>query len=126
MARRVVRKPRSAKGLKKAPRVFAFVDRPVSKRDRPTLEDVKINDGLHVHAVVLVPKKSRLQTGLKNHVEERQALYLGHHGRLRRVHVARIDAGTEAQVVDYTMKTWRGRRMGMDDVLMLPRSASEL
>ena len=114
------------KGLKKVPRVFAFVDWPVFKRERPTLKDVTINDGLHVHAVVLVPWRSRLQTGLKNHVEERQALYLGHHGRLRRVHVARIEAGTEAQVVDYTMKTWRGRRMGMDDVLVLPRAASEL
>ncbi len=96
------------------------------------LDDVKINGGLHVHAVVLVPRRSRLRTGLKQHVEERQALYLGHHGRLRRVHVARIKAGTEAVAVDCAMKTWAaqgprmGRRMGMDDVLVLPRSASEL
>ncbi len=123
---RVVRKPRSAKGMSKAPRLFAFPDRPVFKHQKQALEAVVVNDGLHLHAVVLVPRQSRLGTGLKKHVRENERLYLGNHGKLRRVDVQRLKPGTEAKVVDYSAKTWRRGRMSMDDVLVLPRSASEL
>ena len=85
-----------------------------------------VNDGLHLHAIVLVPWKSRLGTGLKSHVRENARLYLGNHGKLRRVDMQRIERGTEAGVVDYAMETWRSRRMSMDNVLVLPRAASEL
>ena len=79
-----------------------------------------------MHPVVLVPRVSRLRTGLKRHVEENEGLYRGNHGRLRRVDVRRIEAGTEAKVVECAIKTFRRGRMIMDDVLVLPRSASEL
>ncbi len=123
---RVVRKPRSAKGMSKAPRLFAFPDRPVFKHQKQALEAVVVNDGLHLHAVVLVPRQSRLGTGLKKHVRENERLYLGNHGKLRRVDVQRLKRGTEAKAVDYSAKTWRRGRMSMDEVLVLPRSASEL
>jgi hypothetical protein len=59
-------------------------------------------------------------------VRENERLYLGNHGKLRRVDVQRIERGTEAKVVDYSAKTWRRSRMSMDEVLVLPRAASEL
>jgi hypothetical protein len=75
---------------------------------------------------VLVPRKSRLGTGLKKHVRENERRYLGNHGKLRRVDVQRVKRGTEPEAVDYSAKTWRRGRMSMDEVLVLPRSASEL
>ncbi len=59
-----------------------------------------VNDGLHLHAGVLVRRQSWLGTGLKRHVRENEHLDLGNHGKLHCVDVQRVKRGTEAKVVD--------------------------
>lgn len=123
---RVVRNPNSPGSRDRLPRLFAAPDRPVPKRDKLSLDDVRINEGLHYHALVLIPRKSRLRTGLKKHVATNEALYHGKHGKLRHIHVARVKAGDEATVSDYAMKRWKRDLSVGDDLLILPRAVSEL
>jgi hypothetical protein len=35
--------------------LLGFLDVPAHRRDRPRLRDVAVNDGLHLHGVLLVP-----------------------------------------------------------------------
>jgi hypothetical protein len=67
----------------------------LSPSQKQALEVVVVNDGLHLHAVVLVQRQSRLGTGLKRHVRENERLDLGNHGKLRCVDVQRVKRGTE-------------------------------
>jgi hypothetical protein len=122
---RVVRKPRQLWNRRKLPRIFAVPDRPVPKHQKHPLRDVIINDGLHFHAVVLIPRKSRLRTGLKRHVADNMGLYLGSHGKLRRIHLNRIKQGSE-KVVDYLLKYYKRNPSLGGELLVLPRAESEL
>ncbi len=97
----------------------------MSRYDKQAMQDVVINDGLHWHAVVFIPRKSRLHTGLKRHVRDHTSLYLGSHRRLRRIHVKRIRYGPE-RVADYLLKAWRRTPSLNGELLVLPRAVSEL
>ena len=96
----------------------------LSPSQKQALEVVVVNDGLHLHAVVLVQQPSRLGTGLKRQVRENERLDLGNHGKLRCVDVQRVKRGTEAKVVDYSTRTWRRGRMTTYEVLVLPAPSS--
>ena len=122
---RVIRNPRQPSKRDKLPRLFAAPDRPVPKREKQSMEDVVINDGLHCHAVVLIPRKSRLPTGLRRHVNDNIDLYLGSQGKLRRIHVKRIRHGAE-KVADYLLKAWRRAPSLSGELLVLPQALSEL
>ena len=52
----------------------------LSPSQKQALEVVVVNDGLHLHAVVLVQQPSRLGTGLKRQVRENERLDLGNDG----------------------------------------------
>jgi hypothetical protein len=66
----VERFPRSKAGRKRLPLLLAFPDYPQRKLDGWSILDVKINDGLHYHGVVLVHTESRLKIGLDIHMAE--------------------------------------------------------
>ena len=121
----VVRNPRQPSQQSKLPRLFAAPDRPAPKRDKQLLRDATINDGLHCHAVALIPRRSRLSTRLKRHVKDNLSLYRGSHNKLRRIHMKRIRHGPE-KVADYLLKAWRRTASLSGELLDLPRTVSEL
>ena len=123
---RVVRNPKAPSCRDRLARLFAFPDRPVPKVKKSALRDVAVNDGLHYHAALLLPRSSRLRTGLVRHVEKNESLYLGNHGKLRRIHVARVRAEDAGRVADYLLKTVKRESVMSDAMLLLPRAVSEL
>lgn len=127
---RVFRKPHQPQIQDRLPRLFAVPDRPVPKHEKQALSDVVINDGLHVHAVVLIPKRSRLQIGLKRHVKDNMGLYLGNHGKLRRIDIRRVkrkgDAEVASKVSDYLLKSWWRSPALADQIIIFPRPSTEL
>jgi hypothetical protein len=61
------------------------------------------------------------------HVRQNEALYLGNHGKLRRIHVARVRAADAGRVADYLLKTAKWESALSDALLLLPpRAVSEL
>lgn len=125
-APRVVRKPCSPTAIGKLPILLAFADLPVFKNNMPSLRDMSVNGGLHLHGLLLVPPVTRLKVRVEQHFIDGQAHYAPSHRPLVRVHVVPITTEHDF-VVDYSAKGLRSRRFDHDDsVLILPRSASEL
>lgn len=120
---RVVRKPKSSKNADLLPRGVFFLDKPAQKRQKQRIRDVPVNDGLHMHGIVVLPPKNRLKTGLEQHFQEHRLLY--ETPKLYRIHVKPIDH-SPVHTTDYAGKALKSRRFTEDDVLILPRSVSEL
>lgn len=118
---RVVRDPRRSAGS--LPIMIASPDAPVPKRSRPLAVNVVQNGGVHMHGVLLLPPRSRLKTTIAEHFNANEGIYLGR--TLERIDVRPITHAPE-RVVDYVLKGLRRRRFDLDDVLILPRSISEL
>jgi hypothetical protein len=110
----VVRNPRSPKCAYLLPRAVFFPDGRCYKRQKQALRDVSINDGLHFHGLVLVPKKSRLKVPFLQHLRDK-----------RRSHAEPI-WDHERFVADYAGKAVKRGRVSYDDVLVLPRTGKEL
>jgi hypothetical protein len=122
---RVHRKPRQA-SADELPLLVGAFDLPVYKRDKSSSPLVSCNSGLHFHAVVLLPPKSRLGVSLAKHIGDNADLYCGSKGSIQRIDV-RPMVDRYDRVVDYVFKTILSRRLSYDDgVLVLPRVASEL
>ncbi len=123
MLRRVVRKPNSIYQLHNRPRMVSAPDYPVFKHEKIGLAEVRINDGLHMHAILGVPLKSRLKEELASHVARKPHAYIK--VPLRNIHFAPIE-GNMKDVVGYLTKTIRRGRCRWEDILFLPKSPSEL
>lgn len=134
---RAVRRPLSSGSLDWLPILIAAPDWPVGKHDKP-LAQVKINDGLHFHGLLLMPPFSRLPIPVDEHFRQQQALYVGDRRRrelmpknsserspLKRIDVRPVD-GDVALVVDYVVKSLKRGRFSIDDVLILPRTTEEV
>jgi hypothetical protein len=122
---RIVRNSHSKADPNKMPHLIACPDQPVFKHTKQNLADVVINDGLHVHSLFLEPPWTRLRVPVDQHVAEYSALYLGCLGRLARIDVEPI-THAPAFVTNYALKALKNGRISGDDLLILPRSASEM
>jgi hypothetical protein len=122
----VERSPRSPAGSKRLPILLAFPDYPTRKLDRSSFLDVKINDGLHYHGVVLVHTESRLKIGLDIHMREHQDRYVREGDALRRIHVKPIDDPSAKTAVGYGFKALGWRIPDTDRIFVRPRAVSEL
>jgi hypothetical protein len=122
---RVHRKPRSA-SLNELPLLIGSADLQVYKRDKTSSPMVLCNDGLHFHAVLLVPATSRLKGSVEDHFRDQRGLYLRASDGMSDLHVRPVTHGYE-RVVDYVFKTvLRGRIAYDDGMLLLPRATREL
>jgi hypothetical protein len=119
----VERGPRLNKNAHKLPRGVFFPDVPAYKRQKQGLRDVTVNDGLHMHGVIVVPKKSRLKVSLDEHVLENYHKYRSH--KMYRIDVVRMDARV-VYTTDYAGKALKTPRFDQDDILILPKTTSEL
>ena len=121
---RVHRKPRSA-SPDELPVLIGAVDLPVYKTDRSSSPLVRCNGGLHFHALILIPDRSRLREPLQDHFQACAHLY-GMHGTISKIDVRPVTDGYE-RVVDYVLKTIKRGRVSYDEgVLILPRTRDEL
>jgi hypothetical protein len=122
----VERFPRSPAGRKKLPVLVAFPDYPKKKLDRSSHLDVKINDGLHYHGVVLVHTESRLKIGLDIHMKEHESRYVRARDALRRIYIQPIDEPSAKTAVGYGFKALQWRIPDTDRIFIRPRAVSEL
>jgi hypothetical protein len=122
---RVVRNPRSALFKDALPVLLGCPDRPVRKNKKSTKDDVEINDGLHVHGILLVPKNSRLSHGAKKHFRLNKRFYVNGHHRIERIHLKRIKF-TPDEATKYALKGLKRGWVNYERIIVLPRAKSEL
>jgi hypothetical protein len=123
---RVVRKPRSSAALGRLPILIGSLDVPTFKGRRASISDVRVNGGLHVHAVLVVAPGSRLTSSVAEHFRSNDILYRHGGERIARIHVEPVETDPR-RVTRYAMKAIAGGRVTYDDGLILfPRAVSEL
>ena len=67
---RVMRNPRSDLWKYHTPVLIAVHDRPVARQQKQKLHNVTINDGMHMHGILVVPWDSRLKRDVVSHFEK--------------------------------------------------------
>jgi hypothetical protein len=118
LATRAVRKPRSEKWAHLLPKGIFFPDVPGYKKSEFKVGEVSVNDGIHMHGVMVVPKQTRLKERLDLHFLRKRKLYVT--GKICRIHAEPITSRA-AFVTDYGGKAIKRRRFSTDHVLVLPR-----
>jgi hypothetical protein len=103
---RVVRNPNSEYQKGSRPILIAAPDRPVLKNEKQKLRDVRINGGVHMHGILLVPRQSRLKEGVETHFKRHENRYV--RNNLLRLNVQPIQSSPE-EVVGYAMKAVKNR-----------------
>ena len=115
---RVVRKPHSREWGHKRPHLIACPDLPVRKQQKQSISDVSINDGWHIHGILIVPRESRLDVPVQTHFSTKQALYRGRVQGLARIEAQCIDENIEG-AVDYVLKTLKRGKVDADELIIL-------
>lgn len=117
------RNPRSPAGSQRLPVMVLFPDLPVYKRERQTIKDISINDGLHYGGIALTPPVSRFRGTLDAHFREEQDKYVS--DKLARIYVKPI-ISKATYVMDYVAKTFKRGRVSDEDIIILRRTRREL
>jgi hypothetical protein len=121
---RAVRNPNLIENQGWLPFLLAAPDKPAVKFKRKSrLSDVVPNEGLHVHAILFVPKHSRLKESPARHFR-----------RLADFYVKRPLLGLDIKpiksrpkyVTNYVLKSVARKKVSSDDILILPRARSEI
>ena len=123
LATRTIRKTRSPVWVPFLPKGIFVPDLPVPKRSKLGIRDVSINDGLHMHGIVVANRWARIPETLDVYFEENLKTYLTN--KLRHIDVQRITHRTE-YTTGYGMKGLKRPAFSEDDILVLPRALSEL
>ena len=132
LIRHVVHNPRSPSQAAKLPIWIVAPDYPFKKQEgmraKAILAEVKINDGLHLNGIMLMRIDTRLRVTLNMHFDPKGQYYQEyvHDGHpLRRIHVEPVRK-TPNVMADYTLKSLKWRIPDLDNVLILPKTLSEL
>src|ERR1700681_212676 len=97
---------------------------PVPKNSKQKLRDVTMNNGLHWHGLILInPLAPKLPGNLDIHIKENLSKYLV--GIIRTIGVEPISHDPE-YVTGYGMKGLKKSTFSYDDILIFPRTVSEL
>jgi hypothetical protein len=124
LAKASVPKASSPKWSPFLPQAVLAPDSPVPKRIKQRLRDVAINNGLHWHGLVMVnPLAPKLPGNLDVHINENRIRYLV--GSIRKIGVEPI-THDPVYVTGYGMKGLKRITLSYDDVLIFPRTVSEL
>lgn len=102
-----------------------IADVPGFGSSRQPVRDLLPNDGLHLQGVVAMPPGGRLREPLDEHLAQMGDRYCPHGGPLVALHATPITSSV-AYVNSYNFKSLRRGRAELDDVLILPRPASDL
>jgi hypothetical protein len=123
LATRSIRKPRSSEWAPLLPKGIFIPDLPVPKSSKQDLRDVVINDGLHMHGIVVANRLGRISEPLDVHFERNLEKYRT--GNLRHIDVQPITRTAE-YVTGYGMKGLKRPTFSPDHILVLPRTVGEL
>jgi hypothetical protein len=123
---RIIRNPNAPSYQQLLPYLMASPDLPVPKRGlKASLRDLTINGGLHFHGVLILPPEDRCRLGrhLLAHLHEKESLYCPPDFPL-----LQIDARSMStpMLADYVLKQIKRGNVAYDDLLILPRSRSEV
>lgn len=119
----VFRRPASASAVGKLPVLIGAPDLPVPKRTKVIGPAIALNGGAHFHALLITPEHSRLRTTVAEHFQAQRRTYL--RPPLTMLDVRPITR-TPERALEYIVKSVRRGRFSFDDVLILPRTLSEL
>jgi hypothetical protein len=113
------------KDLLELPLWIACPDYPVNKSNKMTIRETTVNSGMHTHIPAMVPTGTRLELPFNLWLEENKHLYCGPGKAVARIHVLRIYE-TPEDAFRYAFKSLGRGRANSDDVLVLPRTHSEM
>ena len=105
------------------PILIAVPDLPVAKHSKKlSARDVRINDGLHLHAIIAMPRTLRHYRGckLKKLIQENQHRFIGHFTSISDIDVERIK-NRPKYVTGYALKNAKRNPAIMDEILILPK-----
>ena len=125
LVKRVVRKPTSPNWQHKLPILIGCPDFAGSRHGKRTLQDLTINQGLHFHAIGLIPRQSRLREGLIKHIQSNYDTYRGERKRISTIDVQRITYAP-GSITGYAQKGFKRGRFSHYHLLVLPKALSEL
>jgi hypothetical protein len=117
MLTRAVKNPRSELHGHKRPLLLASPDLPVLKNNKDGIETITINDGAHIHAIVIARPGHVFTQPLQYHMIENKEVYLVH-TCIRYIHVIPITK-TPAVVSQYALKAI-GIHFDESRILLLP------
>jgi hypothetical protein len=124
LAKASVPKASSPKWTPFLPKLIAAPDLPIAKHSKQHTRDVTVNDGIHWHGLALVnPATPKLHVPLDLHIKANVPRY--HVGSITEIDV-RIITHRPRHVTSYGMKGLKRIEFDTDDVLIFPRSISEL
>lgn len=122
LAHRFAHHPDRPSERHKLPLLIAAPDLPVFKYEKMALADACVNDGLHIHSILMQPPLSRFEGDLARWMrDEHRKLIYGTH--IERFHVIQI-THTPKKVTQYALKA-AGTRLSIDSLLILPKALSE-
>ena len=122
------RRPWSRRGQLNVPRLIAYPDLPVPKTIKICIADARLNDGLHIHAIEAIPitarlwKRNQLLTDL---IDKDGAKYISNLRFMRQIYCEILDFSRE-KYTNYLFKSYLRGYHTEDDVLILPKSISEI
>jgi hypothetical protein len=108
---RVARNPRSNGQKAYLPFLITVPDCPIFTENKHRPQDVKINNGLHLHGVLCTPCNSRLKVDVPTHFRAKKDSYVKK--RLLRIDVKSVYS---ADVVDYAFKALKNGNASPDDI----------
>lgn len=109
---------------KHPPRMFGAFDRPVNKKAVKQSATWLVNDGLHGHAMALMPVEGTFEGLLKKHIDERLNEYLRYMPYLISIDVLPIRE-TPERISNYFLKSIYRNRFSIDTVFVFPYSSAD-
>jgi hypothetical protein len=122
------RNPNSRAGESDIPRLFGYPDLPVFKTEKINVRDVTLNDGLHYHAIEAVSPRARLTRRnrlLTDLIDDEGWKYIRKLRFMREIRCEPLDFSRE-KYTNYLFKSYLRGHHTEDDVLILPKSISEV
>jgi hypothetical protein len=118
----VVRSPRSPIWANRLPRGLFAPDSFLgySKLGR----DLLLNNGQHMHGILLIPKKSQLKVPLDVLVKGNMTYYSG--DKILDIDIQLVEGHDVIKVIQYSGKAVKKHQFSMDDILILPRTIGEV
>ncbi|MFP9138553.1 hypothetical protein ACLI1C_15345 [Devosia sp. XGJD_8] len=124
VVQRMFRRPKEMP-LLSLPLWITCPDFPVQKLLKTTLADARVNNGAHMHIPALSPPNTRLDLPFNLWLDQNKTRYSGPGHAIARIYVQRVYE-TPENAFDYALKSLGRGRATSDDVLVLPRTRSEI
>lgn len=121
---RSVRYPRALSSIPFRPILLGGPDWPVAKCTKTDIRGWEVNDGVHMHAICTLSKRSRNKGDLLTSLATRERDFFYGTRFLRNVHVVKINR-TPERVGPYILKCAKRLMRGTDSLWIYPPSLSE-